>query len=182
MYNIINETNLLLPDIAQRLGDYVGIQPDVDETRVKAASLVAQDLDLKPSMKTSNKIDNWSRCFEDGSNYSEALYDLVVPALCFFTYARLVTMFQANYTDSGTSVEEGSLTINEARSVSKQYRAIGESYLGEIIEFLKEESSDTEATMDTSVRRVRGFGGNEIYGPGSGQTFDIPPFGKDTFY
>ena len=169
MYNPQNELALLLPDIADRLTDYVGIQLDVDDTRVKAACLVAQDLDVKFVITD----DNWDRCFEDTNDnedveYSEDLYDLVVPTLCFFTYARLVAMMQGNYTNSGLTVEEEALSINEARSAAKQYRSIGEAYLQKVVTWLEAEDSSTEATMDKSILRVRSFGGQERQSPGSG--------------
>ncbi len=169
MYNPQNELSLLLPDISERLTDYVGIQLDVDDTRIKAAALIAQDLDIKLVITD----DNWDRCFEDTNDnedveYSEDLYDLVVPTLCFFTYSRLVQHMQGSYTDSGMTVEEGALSMNEAKSASKQYRAIGESYLGKVVEWLEDENSATEATMDNSVLRVRSFGGQERNSPGSG--------------
>jgi len=166
MYNPDNELALLLPDIADRITDYCGIQLDVDDTRIKAASLVAQDLDIKFVITDVN----WNRCFEDDAEYSEELFNLVVPTLCFLTYSRLVAMMQGNYTDSGMSVEEGAISINEAKSASKQYRAIGESYLGKVVEWLEEENSSTEATMQKSVQRVRSFGGQELNSPGSGNS------------
>ena len=171
MYNAQNELALLLPDIADRMADYVGIQLDVDDTRVKAACLVAQDLDISFVITK----DNWSRCFEEvdgveNAKFSETLYDLIIPVVCFFTYSRLVSMMQGNYTDSGMSVEEGALSINEAKSASKQYRAIGESYLGQVVKWLEEENSSTEATMEKSILRVRSFGGDERPSRGSGRT------------
>lgn len=162
MYNPQNELALLLPDISDRMTDFVGIQLDVEDTRIKASCLVAQDLDIKFVITDAN----WNRCFEeiDGEtnpDYSEALYDLIIPVVCFFTYSRLVSMMQGNYTDSGMSVEEGALSINEAKSAAKQYRAIGESYLGKVVDWLEAENGSTEATMDKSVLRVRSFGGEE---------------------
>tara|TARA_R110002050_G_scaffold110487_1_gene222792 strand:- start:1223 stop:1753 length:531 start_codon:yes stop_codon:yes gene_type:complete len=157
MYNSKLENSLLLPDISSRLTDFVGIQLDVGDTRVKSACLIAQDLDVKKVIGA----DNWQRCFEDDENYSEDLFDLVVPALSFLTYSRLVALMQGNYTDSGMSVEEGALSIDEAKSASTQYRAIGESYLGEVVDFLKAENPSSSASMDKSVLRIRSFGGDE---------------------
>ena len=170
MYNAQNELALLMPDIADRMADYVGIQLDVDDTRVKAACLVAQDLDISFVITK----DNWNRCFEEidgvtNTSFSEPLYDLIIPVVCFFTYSRLVAMMQGNYTDSGMSVEEGALSINEAKSASKQYRAIGESYLGQVVDYLENENSSTKATMDKSVMRVRSIGGDERPSRGSGR-------------
>lgn len=171
MYNSQNELSLLLPDIADRMADYVGIQLDVDDTRVKAACLVAQDLDISFVITDAN----WNRCFDEvdgGTNadYSEALYDLIIPVVCFFTYSRLVAMMQGNYTDSGMSVEEGALSINEAKAAAKQYRAIGEAYLGKVVKWLEAENSSTEATMEKSVLRVRSYGGQERPSWRSGNT------------
>ena len=147
MYNPELENSLLLPDIVDRLQDYTGIQLDADDTRIKASCIVAQDLDVKIPIGK----DNWKRCFDYSDNYSEDLFELVVPSLCFFTYARLISMMQGAYTDSGMTVEDGSLSIDEAKSASKQYRAIGESYLTEVVDFLKNEDNSTEATMDKSI-------------------------------
>ena len=169
MYNAENELALLLPDIADRLTDYVGIQLDVDDVRIKSACLVAQDLDIKQVITD----DNWNRCFEeidgeDNEDYNEELFTLVVPALCFLTYARLVSMMQGSYSDSGMTVEEGALSINEAKAASKQYRSIGETYLGKVVDWLEDEDSSTKATMEKSVNRVRRFGASELNSPGSG--------------
>lgn len=179
MYNPENELALLLPDIADRITDYAGIQLDVNDTRIKAACLVAQDLDIKFVISENN----WDRCFEDTNGnedveYSEELFKLIIPTLCFFTYARLVQMMQGNYTDSGMSVEEGALSIAEAKSASKQYRAIGESYLEKVVEWLQKEDTSTEATMDKSILRVRSFGGRERTSPGSGNRFDNPTWSQ----
>lgn len=171
MYNSSNEVKLLLPDISDRLIDYVGIQPDIDDTRVKAACLVAQDLDVKKPLGS----DNWDKCYEDTNGnedveYDSDLFDLIVPALCFFTYARLLNMMQLNVTNGGAMVEEEALSIGEVRAASKQYRAIGEAYLQEAVEYLQDDDPDTEATMDKSVLRVRSFGGRERPSYGSGTT------------
>ena len=163
MYNSKLENSLLLPDVADRITDYCGIQLDVDDTRVKSACLIAQDLDVKKVIGA----DNWLKCFEDDDNYSEELFDLVVPALCFLTYSRLVALMQGNYTDSGMSVEEGALSIDEAKAASTQYRAIGESYLGELVDFIKAENPESSASMDKSVLRIRSFGGDEGRGSNS---------------
>lgn len=174
MYNTDNELKLLLPDISDRLTDYVGIQLDVDPTRVKAACLVAQDLDIVPTITK----DNWDRCFEDTNGndnvtYSDELYEMIVAPLCFLTYSRVVAMMQGNYTDSGMSVEEGALSINEAKAASKQYRAIGEAYLKKVVDFLEKENPSSEATMDKSISRIRVFGGEERASLGSGDyTYD----------
>jgi len=167
MYNPSNELKLLLPDISDRMTDYVGIQLDIEDTKVISASIVAQDLDIKSVITKYN----WERCFEENENYSEELYDLIIPALCFLSYARLVSQYQISVTDSGASVEEGALSVNEAKAASKAYRAVGESYLGLVVDWLEQEDSSTEATMDRSVQRIRSFGGEELFSHGSGNNF-----------
>jgi hypothetical protein len=89
------------------------------------------------------------------------------------TYARLVKNFQGNYTDSGMMVEEGALSIDEANSASKQYRAIGEGYLAEVVKFLEKENPQTDASMDKSIRRIRSFGGDERSGTNSPYNDDV---------
>lgn len=165
MYNPENENRLLLPDISDRLEDYVGISRDADDTKIKAASLIASDLDIAFVITE----ENFQRCYEDDENYSEELFNLVVPALCFFTYSRLVELFQANYTDSGLATEEGTLSNDEVKAASKRYRSVGEAYLQKVVKWLADEDSNTDATMDKSILRIRSFGGNERTSPGSGQ-------------
>lgn len=47
MYDIRLENKLISPDIADLMQDYVSIQLDIDNTKIKAASLVAQEMDIK---------------------------------------------------------------------------------------------------------------------------------------
>ena len=47
MYDIRLENRLISPDIADMMQDYVSIQLDIDSTKIKAAALVAQEMDIK---------------------------------------------------------------------------------------------------------------------------------------
>ena len=163
MYNSELENSLLLPDIADRLTDYVPIQLDIDDTKIKAACLVAQKLDIEKVITT----DNWDRAFEyskdsddENEDYDEALFKLIVPALCYFTYARCLKMFQGNLTDSGYSVESAAESLAAAKASSHEYKSVGTDFLQEVIDYLEQEDLD-EDIEENIVPRVITFGGVE---------------------
>ena len=157
MYNSELENSLLLPDIADRLTDYVAVQEDINDTLIKAACLIAQKLDIIKIIKK----ENWDRCFEENVGYEEDLFELVVPALCYFTYARCLRMFQGNLTDSGYSIEEATESIASTKATSHEFKSVGSEFLADVIEFLDNENPDNDVAEEHIVKRVRTFGGKE---------------------
>ena len=157
MYDIRLEEQLLFPDIADRLSDYVGIQLDADDTRIKSASLMAQNLDIKRIIGK----DNWLRCFEEQETFDEIFYELVTPALMYYTYARLIKLFQGNYTDSGYAIEAEVESLSAVKSASHDYMAVAETYMQEVIQFIEDEKTEINIEPQQFIQRVRSFGGQE---------------------
>lgn len=174
MYSISNENELIEPDVASALQDYVSIQLDIDSTKIKAAALIAQRIDIA---RVIGK-DNLSRCILDptGQNQQttadEQLTALVKIPWLYFTYSRLLTMFQGVYTDSGLILSEENAVESRsaARQMSNEIRSIAETFMIDVIDFLEEEADNdltkdlSEVKTSESSNRIRVFGGKENRG------------------
>lgn len=164
MYNSGLENQLIVPDIVDIMVDYVSIQQDIDERRIKAAAIIAQNIDIK---RVIGK-DNLNRLIDDGETEMNAadkeLLQLIIPPLCYYTYSRLLLSFHGNYTDSGFENDELAAARNEAKSVAKEMKGVGEAFMQEVILFLEEENPDTPAEIEKLTPRVRTFGGKEYRG------------------
>lgn len=166
MYNSKNTKQLIIVDIAQALIDYCSIQPDIDESKVQAAQLVAQNIDL---VRLIGKV-NIKRCI-DPINLEDApsekdieLRDLVVLPLCYYTYSRLLKMFAGTMTDGGYRVEEGASNKGAIANTAGEYYSIAESFMVDVLEFLKKEApQDIKLKEATSkmTPKIRSFGGQE---------------------
>lgn len=206
MYSSRLEQRLILPDIESILQDYVSIQQDIDNTRLKAAQNMAQDLDLKRIIKQ----EGLQRCIKVGqliydnqlsldelpindnggtgkvSQADKDLFLLIVPALCHFTFARLNLNFHGSYTESGWTQEEFAEIRGAAKSIAKESKGIAETYMVEVIEFIKAENpSDNCADTSKLTSRIRTMGGKEFKGRhlnlnNSGQGFSRS--GADPYY
>lgn len=164
MYSSRLEGKLILPDIADAMQDYVSIQLDIDNSKVKAAAIVAQDIDIKRVIGKENLqrvLPNIDIDEEDIAEANKQLRELIIPALCYFTYSRCLLMFQGTFTDSGYMIETEGEARNSAKSVSKEMKGIAETYMLEVIEFLQAEDPNTDTTQETLTPRVRTFGGCE---------------------
>lgn len=160
MYNSSTENQLIIHDIDYTMQDYVSIQLDIDNTKVKAAALVAQNIDIK---RLIGKV-NLERCInqtEASSAADQELKALIVPALCYFTFARCLRMFQGTFTDSGFILQDEGAGVNTAKSVANEMKSIAEAYMQTVIEFLEDEDPNTEADKDKLSPRIRVFGGEE---------------------
>lgn len=156
MFTAAQENNLIVVDIVDTMTQYVSLQPDVDETKVKASALVAQNIDIKRVIGETNL----QRCIDGTDETDLALKELVIPALCYFTYARLLRMFSGVMTDSGYEVDVESTDRATAKEVMKEHQAIAEEYMLDVITFLEDESDeDVDSTKLTP--RIRPFGGKE---------------------
>jgi hypothetical protein len=166
MYTGINENSLILPNIVDALVDYCSIQQDIDESKCKSAQLIAQSIDIKRVIGE----DNLNRCIEDPTEDVEMtsadkqLKALLIPALCFYTYSRLLKLFHTTFTDSGliSASEDGAEDRNAAKSLANEARATAEAFMVDVIEFLEDES-DTDGVQQEGklVSRIRTFGGIE---------------------
>jgi hypothetical protein len=54
MYDVRLENRLISTDIADMMTDYVSIQLDIDNTKIKAAAMVAQEMDIKRIIGAAN--------------------------------------------------------------------------------------------------------------------------------
>lgn len=165
MYNSENTKKLIIVDIAQALVDFCSIQPDIDETKIQAAELTAQMVDLRRLIGEVNV----SRCIDPinlndvPSDSDTKLRELVIPALVHFTYSRLLKMFPGTFTDSGYIIDKEASDKGVTTLVSNEYKAIAESFMEDVFEFLKDESpSDKKVKPENLVLSVRTFGGREF--------------------
>lgn len=162
MYSIPNESKLIRTDIVDLLQDYASVQLDIDETRIKAAALVAQDIDIERvvgSEIVNQFIGTYS--VEDIPNELKDVYLNILPAWCYFTYSRLLLMFHGSLSDSGFVVEEGAAERNLAKSVSKEHRGVADFYLEKAISFIPESSLSKGTKSQKTTPGIRVFGGKE---------------------
>lgn len=158
MFNSRLENELIVPEIADTMQDYTSIQLDIDDTKIKAAALAAQKLDITRVIGKENIL----RCIQPENDTDEELQSLVIPALCYFTYARSLKMFQGTLTDSGYTTEVEAEARNSAKSVANEMSSIGEAYLRDVIEFLALEKPEEKQEQEEKLTpRIRVFGGKE---------------------
>lgn len=161
MENADLEATLILPNIARAMLDYVSLQPDIDETKVRAASIVAQRIDIQ---RVIGK-ENIERCVGlEVTGEDLKLKNLVIPALCYFTHSRLLKMFQGTFTDGGYTIDKDSTDRGVTKSAANESSAIAETFLKDVVEFLEIEDGpidDPNVNGDKINPRIRSFGGRE---------------------
>lgn len=158
------ENQLIIPDIADRMVDYVSIQIDIDERRVKAAAIIAQNIDIERIIGEDNLKRAISNENEELTGADLELRNLLIAPLCYYTYSRLLISFHGSYSDSGYENDELAAVRNEAKSVSKEMKSVGEAFMQKVIKFLEEEDPNTPAEESKLTPRVRVFGGRECRG------------------
>lgn len=154
------EEKLIFQDINDIMQDYTSIQPDIDDQRVKAACLLAQNVDIK-RLIGQNNID---RCLNPTTDFENELVEKIEPPICYYTYARLLNSFQGSYSESGYSVEELALATAETKRLSNEIRSIAEEYMKEVLILLKDESDtddDSDIHDDKLVSSIHVMGGRE---------------------
>lgn len=163
MYDVGLENKLISSDIAEIMQDYVSIQLDIDNTKIKAAALVAQSIDITRVITKVNLDRVIGLDIYDDSVPSQdlALRELLLAPWCYYTYARCLTMFQGTFTDSGYATEAEAESRNAAKSVGQEMKAIGDSFMLQVVEFLESEDPNTEADDEKLSPRIRTFGGRE---------------------
>ncbi len=166
MYDLSLENKLISSDIVDLLTDYVSIQIDIDDTKIKAAALVAQQIDIARVITQANvnRVIDLDVFDETVSTADKSLRELLIAPWCYYTYSRCLTMFQGTFTDSGYVTEEGAESRNAAKSVGQEMKSIGDSFMEAVVEFLEEEDSETEADSKKLSPRIRVFGGKERFG------------------
>lgn len=165
MYNPNLEKKLIVVNIAQALIDFCSIQPDIDSSKIQSAELAAQTMDLKRLIGA----DNVTRCI-DPINLENPpppadveLRELIIPALCYFTFSRLLLMFPGTFTDGGYVVDKEASDKNITTATSNTYATMGDTFMEDVFAFLKEESpEDREVKPENLTPGIRVFGGNEF--------------------
>lgn len=167
MYNPELTKKLIVVDIAQALIDFCSIQPDINESKIQTAELIAQRVDLKSLIGQVN-VD---RCIDPVNRTGTIppedirLRELVIPAIAYFTYSRLLRLFPGTFTDSGYIIEKEASDKGVTTNVSNEYRAIAETFMEDVFVFLKTESpNDTKVKKENLTPSIRVFGGNEYRG------------------
>lgn len=163
-YNPDNLKKLVAVDIAQVMIDYCSIQPDIDYSKLQAAELVAQKMDLERLITKANV----ARCMDP--NYRDTppssadleLRELVLIPLAYYTYARALEMFAGTLTDSGYSIEPGASTKGEAGNTANAYKATAVTFMEDVLDFLKAETPTIQKPdIKKKVPSIRTFGGQE---------------------
>ena len=163
MYDVSLESRLISSDIADMMQDYVSIQLDIDTTKIKAAALVAQEIDIARIITKANldrviDLDIYDETIPAADLNLRAL--LVAP-WCYYTYARCLTMFQGTFTDSGYAVEAEATDKDAAKAVANEMKSIGDSFMLLVTEFLETEDSSTLADDSKLSPRIRVMGRKE---------------------
>ena len=175
MFRALAENQLILPDIADVLQDYTSIQVDIDSTKIKAAALIAQNIDIKRLIEREN-LDRVIGISKDSSEADRALLQLIIPPLCYFTYSRCLLMFQGVLTDSGYIVEAGEEAVsrNAAKALSTEIKGIAETLMQDVIDFLEDERPGEQLDDRYLTPRIRVFGGEESnFNPSIARSSDL---------
>jgi len=158
MNNQTNEDSIIVEDVVATMEDYVSIQPDIDDTKIKSAWLVAQKIDMKRSISD----EMWNKVLEPHNPTDEALKYLVVQATCYFCYYRCLKMFQGTFTDSGFEIEQQATDRNTAKSIANEFYSIGEVFLKDVLSYIEEKYGvSTADAQENLTPRIRVFGGEE---------------------
>jgi hypothetical protein len=163
MYDVSLESRLISSDIADMMQDYVSIQLDIDNTKIKAAALVAQEIDIARVITKANldRVIDLDIYDESIPEADLSLRELLVAPWCYYTYARCLTMFQGTFTDSGYAVEAEAIDKDAAKAVANEMKSIGDSFMLLVTEFLEKEDESTLADDRKLAPRIRVMGGQE---------------------
>lgn len=160
MYNSENENQLIVDDVVQTLRDYVGVQPDINDQKIKACWLGAQNLDVERVIGQV-AID---RCLDPQTPADLKLKSLLIPALANYCYSRALKRFQGTLTDGGYHIEKEATDRNVAKSTALDFQADAETYMKKVIEFLAKENPNSTSESESNSKltpSVRVIGGEE---------------------
>lgn len=163
MYNVDLELRLISSDIAELMQDYVSIQLDIDNAKIKAAALVAQEVDITKVITKANldRVIGIDIGDDDVPVADRDLYKLLIAPWCYYTYARCLTMFQGTFTDSGYAVETEAESRAGAKEVAKEMESIGDNFMMLVHDFLEAENPNTKSDDTKLGGNIRVFGGRE---------------------
>jgi len=159
MYSIDLENSLISPDIVNLMSERCSVQLDIDQTRIKSAAIVAQDIDLEEVL-TKAQIE---RARNPQNEEDDELLELIIPAWCFYTYSRCLSMNVGSFTDSGFVIEKDVLDAEEILWRTKKDAIVTATvYMDKVIEFLETET--TSLDLPEVPLRIRTMGGQEHRG------------------
>jgi len=159
MQNVSLEQQLILVDIADRMLDYVSLQPDIDETKVKAATIAAQRVDIERLIGKEHV----QSCFDPQTELDEQLIVLITPPLCYFTYSRMLKLFPGTFTESGYVVEGAASSIGTSKSAANEAASTAEVFMEDVFDFLElNYPNDEEVKPENKTPNIRVFGGKEF--------------------
>jgi hypothetical protein len=159
MYSVDLENSLISPDIVNLMSERCSVQLDIDQTRIKSAAIVAQDIDLGEVL-TKAQIE---RARNPQNEEDDELLELIIPAWCFYTYSRCLSMNVGSFTDSGFVIEKEVLDAEEILWRTKKDAIVTATvYMDKVIEFLETET--TSLDLPEVPLRIRTMGGQEHRG------------------
>ena len=166
MYNLKLENRLISSEIVDLMQDYVSIQLDIDSTKIKAAAMVAQEIDIARVITKANldRVIDLDIYDETIPEADLQLRELIIAPWCYYCYARCLNMFQGTLTDSGYTVESEADSRDAAKSVASEMKSLGDSFMILVTEFLENENPDTLSDDQKLSPRIRVFGGKENRG------------------
>jgi hypothetical protein len=177
MFDAVRENNLIVIDPVDTMLDYTSLQPDIDSTKIKAAWSIAQDIDV--TRVVGKKYVDIAK--DPINDIEDGVKDLMIKALCYYTYHRCLTMFQGTLTDSGYMQDEGTADRNSAKSVANEVKSVGDEYMADLITYISDNfpKEENENEMKEKLQpRIRVFGGKEMRG--SNTRWNEDPFVRRT--
>lgn len=163
----MDEIKVIIPDILPEMMKWCSIQPDIDETKLRAANVIAQRLDIKEVIGQVN-IDRCIDLTEESPEKDLKLRSLLAPAICFFTYSRLLKLFPGTFTDSGYTIDKEASDKNVTRHTANDYSDTAVVFLKDALDYLALENPTSANAMEKKVfKRIRTIGGRESIGSSS---------------
>lgn len=163
MNNVDLENSLISVDIVDLLQDYVAIQLDIDETKIKAAAHVAQTIDITRVIGSVNL----DRIKSPQNTADDAIRELAIPAWCYYTYSRCLKMFNGTLTDSGYIIsEDAERGLKVVKKAQDESYSVAEVYMQVLVEALDAETPTESDDIDQGLftPQIRVFGGGENRG------------------
>lgn len=143
MNNLGRESLLIFPDIADIMHDYVPIQLDIDTTKIKAAALLTQRLDLFRliGQKWMDCVTIPFECVGDvdalESDDARMVRQLLEAPYVYYTYSRLILLYNHAFTESGAVLEEEAIDFNEAKKISNHWKSVAESLMEDVLHYIQ---------------------------------------------
>lgn len=163
MYSSNLENQLIIHDIEDVMQDFVPIQFDIDSRKLKAAQKLAIDLELTKFISREDIARVIDLDEDTASEADKNLLEILIAPLCHYTYEKLLTYFQGSMYEAGYATEDQAASRDEAKNAAAQANSFGNQYMVAVVEFLKLENPNTEATKESKRPSVSTIGGKEYF-------------------